>query len=176
MAVDGELQAIEGEVEAAPVRARALPRYGHRRLRGHFDLKLDKTGRIAIPGAFRHAFLPGPDQCVIAPMGGQVLGMWTADAFDIYLEEAIEDDAWATVDVRDLRWMEMMARDVSIDSQHRIVIPPELRDDSDLGDRIVLGGAGDRVEIWNAEAFAAEKREYDPRVRDTHHKRRMMRR
>lgn len=63
------------------------------------------------------------------------------------------------------------ADDMSFDSQNRVVIPRELRKAANLteGDRLLIVGCGDRVELWdrdrwiefraNPEGFRREQRE-----------------
>jgi MraZ protein len=61
----------------------------------------------------------------------------------------------------------MDAREVTVDTQGRITIPPALISHAALGKEARLHGAGDRIEIWNPDRFnaslapVAEKGEYE---------------
>ncbi|MCB0977078.1 MAG: hypothetical protein KDB02_06425 [Acidimicrobiales bacterium] len=136
--------------------ARPMPPWGHRALAGRYVLKLDKTGRIAIPGAYRHAFFPGEDECVVAPLSKNSAGLFTPLAFDLVLEDLDNDEIATLAHPRASRWLAMSSHYLSVDNQYRIVLPPDIRERVDLGSQIVLGGAYDRIEVWNAENFAEE--------------------
>jgi MraZ protein len=47
------------------------------------------------------------------------------------------------------------AREVSVDAQGRVPIPPALIRRADLGKEAVLHGAGTHIELWNAKRYAA---------------------
>ena len=56
-------------------------------------------------------------------------------------------------DQQALRAFSASAHQVKLDSQGRIGIPERLREFADLSDDVVVVGALERVEIWNAERW-----------------------
>lgn len=120
---------------------------------GRHAVKLDRTGRISLPGALRFPFLPGEDECVIAPLDDDHAGIWTPLSFDVLLDRLNTDETEALAHPKGSRWLAMSSHYLSIDNQFRIVIPPDIRERVDLGERIVLAGAEDRIEVWNEAKF-----------------------
>ena len=48
----------------------------------------------------------------------------------------------------------MWAEEVSLDGQGRISLPKSLSDYAEIGDKVLIIGAMDRIELWNPEQFA----------------------
>ena len=51
------------------------------------------------------------------------------------------------------RYMYASATDVAIDEQGRVVLPTNLKTYADLNKKTVVIGAGDHVEVWDAEVW-----------------------
>lgn len=146
-------QVVEAVGQVAPT----VPAFGHAPFRGTFRLKLEASGRIALPAALRGAF--GPIGLVRAHRG-EYLNLWTPAAFDEVVR-VFAGQPGGVVDPRTRKRLHMSTTEVSIDRQSRLVVPPELRARVGLGEQIVLAGAIETIEIWSAEAFAAEEATFD---------------
>ncbi|HEX2577847.1 MAG TPA: hypothetical protein VHK88_15965 [Aquihabitans sp.] len=144
-------------VTGAPTAA-ALPAYGHAPFRGTFRLKLEATGRVALPAAFKGAF---GSAAVLRAHRQEHLNLWTPRAFDEVVKEFVASQPGGVVDPRTRKRLHMSATDVAVDKQSRFVIPPELKARVGLTDRIVLAGSIETIEIWSAEAFEAEEATFD---------------
>lgn len=135
-----------------------LPAYGHAPFRGTFRLKLEATGRIALPAAFKGAF---EGLGLVRAQRDRFLNLWTPGGFDAVVQALIESQPGGVVDPRTRKRLHMSTSEVSIDRQSRFVVPPELRAKVSLGEQIVLAGSIEAIEIWSAEAFAAEEATLD---------------
>lgn len=113
---------------------------------GTFEHSLDEKGRVVLPAVFRHhlaerGFLSQYDQC---------LGLWTPEAFEEVARRLTERVRAGEASQLALRAFSANAHEVKPDSQGRIVIPERLREFAGLDRDVVIIGALDRVEIWDA--------------------------
>ena len=125
---------------------------------GTFEHTLDERGRIAIPARYRPAFVDGgvlrrgPEGCV---------EMYTQDTFDAEVQRRLgsENGTNRTAEARAVR-REFLpdAYNVDLDRQGRVLIPPQLRDETmENGGRILVIGCGDYLELWHPDQWAAER-------------------
>ncbi|MCU1496534.1 MAG: mraZ [Acidimicrobiales bacterium] len=155
-----EAQGTHGGAQA-PVEAQSapsLPAYGHAPFRGVFRLKLEANGRVALPVALKGAF---DSIGLLRPHRDEHLNLYTPLAFDEVVKQYVASQPGGVVDPRTRKRLYMSATDVTLDKQSRLVIPPELKARVGLGERIVLAGAIEAIEIWSAEAFQAEEATFD---------------
>jgi MraZ protein len=116
---------------------------------------MDAKGRMAIPARYRDALM---HQC-----GGQLIA--TIDIQDkslfIYplpegekIESQISDLPTFNPTTRRLqRLLIGHARELALDPQGRVLVPPELRSYADLDKKVVLVGQGRRFELWNLDSW-----------------------
>ncbi len=114
---------------------------------GTFEHSLDDKGRVVLPVTFRAQF--GPDKGFLSQWDC-CLGLWTEDGFADVARRLTDKirDGQAPQDA--MRAFASNAREVSPDSQGRITIAPPLRDFARLDRDVVLIGAIDRIEVWDA--------------------------
>jgi len=126
------------------------------RFKGQAAYSVDAKGRVAIPAKMRNALTPeaqgtftltkGFEKCIYAyPQDG-----WK-----------VKEDEYSQLNVNNrkarhrVRMILMWAEEVSLDGQGRISLPRSLADYAGIGDRALIIGAMDRIEIWDPEAFEA---------------------
>lgn len=126
---------------------------------GEFTPKLDDKGRFFLPAKFRGAFADG---LVITKAQDRCLAIYPTD---VYLD-LISKVADAPATVKQVRAYQRMlsagASDDVPDKQGRVSIPQVLRSYAELGDDIVVIGAVNRLEVWDAarwREYAAEQDE-----------------
>jgi MraZ protein len=120
---------------------------------GRHERQLDPKGRLAMPSAFRPRFEPS---CFLAFGNDGCIDVFTRDEFDQVAQEATEKmkrgelsrDAW--------RVLAHNTFETTVDSQGRINIERDLREFAglELGNKVVVAGSYDRVEIWNGDDYA----------------------
>ncbi|MBX3313632.1 MAG: hypothetical protein KF906_04860 [Actinobacteria bacterium] len=146
-----------GSATATGASAPALPVFGHEGFTGITRLKLPANGRIALPAHLKGAFA---DSAKILPIGRRFLNLYTPAGFIAMANDAGSSaTAKAVVDPRVRKRLHILAATVSVDSQSRLVLPPEMRDLVGIapGEDIVLAGAIEAVEIWPARRFDEEE-------------------
>lgn len=123
-------------------------------LMGTFNPTMDAKGRISFPAKLREGLgdrfylTKGLDGCLFVYPAEE----WTR------LEEQISQLPMSKA--RGLqRFFFSGATDVEPDKQGRFVIPPNLRDYANLEKDIVVIGAANRAEIWDADTWNASELE-----------------
>ncbi|MBK5233069.1 MAG: division/cell wall cluster transcriptional repressor MraZ [Thermoleophilia bacterium] len=122
--------------------------------RGQHEHSLDSKDRLTVPSKFREGLAEGvvlskgPDAC---------LWMMTDQAFQEIEDDYIKTHSPFGATARDLRRVfNSSAEEGELDSAGRVRIPKNLIKDAGLEGECAVIGAGDYVEIWNAEAWKKE--------------------
>jgi MraZ protein len=119
---------------------------------GTFTPKLDDKGRFFLPAKFREELADG---LVITRQPDRCLAIWPTQVF---LSEVAEAATGPSTKQRTRAYQRMVssgASDESADSQGRVMVPPTLREYAGLKKEIVVIGAFNRLEVWDAKAWAA---------------------
>ena len=120
---------------------------------GQYSHNIDAKGRLFIPASFRKALgqtfhvTVGQDHC---------LAVYSDDRWNEYMDK-LKDMSYS--EVKELRALFAYAADCEPDSQGRILIPAKLREYAGLTRDVVVIGSFDRVDIWDAERWAAVENE-----------------
>lgn len=113
--------------------------------------KLDEKGRLFLPAKFRDELSEG----LVVTMGQErCLYVWPAAEFRTYTEQL---RSAPVTNKRSRDYMRMLFAGASAeqaDKQGRVTVPQNLRDYAGLGRDCVVVGAFNRVEIWDAQAWA----------------------
>lgn len=131
----------------APTPART-PSFGHAAFSGNVPARLEPTGRLAIPAAYRSAF---SGQARVRAYRSEYLMIWTDRAFDLVADTMATKGGLIDPQVR--KNLYRATQPVAVDRQGRMVIPPELRERVGLTDQVVVVGAIEALEVYSAEAF-----------------------
>lgn len=123
--------------------------------RGQHEHSLDSKDRLTVPSKFRDGLAEGlvlskgPDAC---------LWMMTDTAFQAMEDEYIKPHSPFGIDARRLRRVfNATADEGHLDSAGRVRIPKHLLEEAGLDGACMVVGAGDYIEIWNAEAWKSEE-------------------
>ncbi len=117
---------------------------------GTYSPRLDDKGRLTLPAKFRDELEAG---LVVTRTQDRALAVYPRHVFEAKMAGLLS--APSTVkQVRDYQRMVMAsASDEVPDKQGRVTIPPKLREYASLEREVVVIGAGDRAEIWDAETW-----------------------
>jgi MraZ protein len=120
---------------------------------GRHERQLDPKGRIALPAPFRPKFEP---TCFLAFGKDGCIDVFTRDDFEIQAKEATEKMNTGVISRDEWRALAHFTFEVAVDAQGRITLDRDLRDYAALNPdaKVVVAGSYDRVEIWNADAYA----------------------
>jgi transcriptional regulator MraZ len=120
---------------------------------GEFTHNVDDKGRMTIPSRLRAGFANG---AVITRGFEPCLVVYPIETFRL-LEAKAQNLSTTDPSNRALnRLLFGGAADVALDSVGRVLIPPYLRTYAQLGDEIVIVGAGQYLEVWDAAKWAEQ--------------------
>lgn len=141
--------------EAADLAATMADRLRHDRFVDTHEVNIDANGRISLPAVYRPAFDDGSLR--MTAVRDRNLELWTPHTFELVLEHRRRLGIPRLSGPRGLKLFQSRTTRVAVDKQFRLVVPPALREriglDAD-GDRIVLAGMGESIEIWTATDWA----------------------
>jgi MraZ protein len=117
---------------------------------GTYAPKLDDKGRVILPAKFWDELSSG---LVITRGQERCLYVFTEREFES-VHDKIRQAPVTSKQARDfLRVFLSGASQERPDNQHRITIPPALREYASLGRELTIIGAGSRAEIWDTETW-----------------------
>lgn len=130
---------------------------GYENLSGHHDRTLDDKFRVVLPaGAWRDLFAEGGK----LTFWTDCLALWTPRSYLVVTAELVDRERRGELPYGTHSDFREDTVDVTPDSQGRFVVPADLRAEVGIGGHgaeVVLVGAGDRVEIWDRAARAADR-------------------
>jgi len=119
---------------------------------GEFENKLDENGRLTIPRRFRSLFREEAFLC--RSIAGQSLTLWPLDTWhELTRKLSGPIESFADLSCLTLQRFFASGVTVSLDQKGRIGIPNYLRRAAKLGAEIYLIAIGDRLEIWDRNAW-----------------------
>ena len=124
------------------------------RVRCQQSATVDVKGRLALPAPIRRAVEASGSGLVLTYGDGPVWA-WAPEAYEKVEEEMMARDTFARP-VLDFAYALMSsAQDVDMDKAGRIRIPPILREQAQLGSRVIVQVVLGRIEIWDKDAWDA---------------------
>ncbi len=119
---------------------------------GTYEPKLDDKGRVILPAKFREQLAEG---LVVTRGQDRCLYVFTQEEFQEMFQE-LRKAPTTSKHARDyIRVLLSGASDETPDKQGRITLPVPLRSYAGLERDLAVIGAGNRVEIWDAQAWQA---------------------
>ena len=123
------------------------------RFRGQFSHTMDKKGRVSIPVRFRDTLRTRYDEQLILSVGDGCLVAYPLPEWES-LEDKLQQFPKFNGVVKDYKRVFMStAQECPLDSQGRILVPPELRGRAKLNGKVLFVGMIDYFEIWDHEAY-----------------------
>ena len=122
--------------------------------RGRYFHTIDPKGRVSIPAKFREALGDGSAGRLVVVPNEHSLEVHPLEEWQ-RVEARVREQSMFHPDVRKIsRLYISKARDVDLDAQGRILIPPEVRMEAGLVKDVTLVGGGlTHFEIWDRRRF-----------------------
>lgn len=127
--------------------------------RGLTTVNLDIKGRLAVPARFRERLAAFDTADLVITLNPWDRALWL---YPLAEWELIEEKLSGLSDFdrqarRTKQIMRGHAADVACDAQGRILLPVELREIAGLQKQAALLGQGNKLEIWDATRWQAER-------------------
>jgi MraZ protein len=127
--------------------------------RGLYEHSLDSKDRLTVPARFRSALADG---VVLSKGLDPCVDLYTPEAFDRVSDTYLAPHSPFSSDARKMRRrFHGGSFDEKLDSAGRVRLPRHLIEHAGLDGPCVIVGAGDNLEIWNAETWAGAQKELD---------------
>lgn len=118
---------------------------------GEYQHVVDAKGRVSLPAKFRKE-LTG--DIVVAKGLEKCLYVFPADAYNVFLSGLMESNDFQSKTRNLRRFFAAGAAPGDLDGAGRVSIPQVQREYAGLDKNVAVIGNGDRIEIWDAEAWA----------------------
>jgi|TARA_R110000782_G_scaffold121485_1_gene212546 MraZ protein len=121
--------------------------------RGSNEINVDTKGRMAMPARYRASLEASCGGCLIATIDIQdkCLLIYPLQEWEKIEEEIAELPSFNPLTRKLQRILIGHARELELDSNGRVLIPPELRQYAQLDKKVVLVGQRHRFELWSEE-------------------------
>jgi MraZ protein len=127
--------------------------------RGLYEHSLDSKDRLTVPARLRSALADG---VVLSKGLDPCVDLYTPEAFERVSDTYLAPHSPFSADARKMRRrFHGGSFDEKLDSAGRVRLPKPLIEHADLDGPCVIVGAGDNLEIWNAETWARHQSELD---------------
>lgn len=121
---------------------------------GEFEYRIDEKGRVPVPPKFRREL---GDNVVLAPGIEKCITIYSPAEWR-KLADSLTAGPIKPSKMRKLsRALFATAFNVRIDGQGRVTLPAPLREYAGIADEVIVAGANNYLEMWNKEAWEAEK-------------------
>jgi MraZ protein len=121
---------------------------------GHSNTTIDEKGRLIIPAKFRK-HIPAESNSVMNLTLGRDNCIWLFPSTEWMkvMETVKGTNPYTQDEVAMRRQMLFYTDEITIDSQHRILIPQELTKIVGIKKDVLLIGQIERVELWNPQSY-----------------------
>lgn len=123
---------------------------------GEYQHTLDAKGRVALPRKFRDET---GSKLVVAKGLENCLYVYPAEGYREFLDNLMSASDFDRKSLALRRHFTAGAIEVDIDSAGRVGLTSVLRTHAALSKDVIVAGVGDRIEIWDAEAWATYESE-----------------
>lgn len=120
---------------------------------GQYSSKLTEGSRVAIPKKVREEL---GSEMVVAKWYEGCLVLVSSKSWQKLIKRLTGSTTFVISPVRDIdRFILASAFEVSLDGQGRFVLPESLKEYAGISEELIFVGLGDRVEIWEKNAWIA---------------------
>jgi MraZ protein len=130
---------------------------------GDHQHTLDAKGRVSLPAKFR-ADMTG--RLVVAKGLDECLYVYPTEEYQRFVADLLTGSDFDPRKRQLRRFFTSGAVETELDSAGRVSLPANLRDYAGLTKDVAVTGNGNRIEIWDAEAWAAYNGETAERIED----------
>lgn len=121
---------------------------------GHSVSSLDEKGRIIIPSKFRRHITSEANNIMFVTLGrDKCLWLFPSYEWNKLLNTLGKINPFTRSEIMMRRQLLKPVEELSIDSQHRILIPQTLLQQVEIKKEVLLIGQLDKIELWNESVY-----------------------
>jgi len=121
---------------------------------GHSISNLDEKGRIIIPSKFRKHITSEANNTMYVTLGrDKCLWLFPSNEWTKLLKTLGKINPFTKSEIKMRRQLLKPVEELSIDSQHRILIPQTLLNEVEIKKEVLLIGQIEKVELWNEDVY-----------------------
>jgi MraZ protein len=130
--------------------------------KGSYKYSVDAKGRVNLPAKLRkYVSAEARDTFVIMRGFEQCLYIYPQDEWVVQEQKLRATNTYVPQGRLLLRVMLEYAEEVQLDTQARIMIPPDYREYANIQDEVQIVGTLDKIEIWNPNVYEEYKKKID---------------
>ena len=119
--------------------------------RGTSAYSLDAKNRLTVPARYRAAFGHG---VVMAKGTEPCVALWVPEDYDAYADSVLAGFPPFSEEADELRrFFNASSHEAELDGAGRVQLPPFLLQHAKLTKEVVVTGSGNRLEVWDREAW-----------------------
>jgi MraZ protein len=129
-------------------------------LRGCHQAKIDEKGRLKLPVSFRayidQTWKTASVYLTCDDAAGQYVRVYPMPIWEGIEERLLKMPSTDPARRRFQRWTSLYGQSAEIDTQGRLLIPPQLRDPAAMNGDVVVLGQTHFLEVWNRDRFMGQ--------------------
>jgi MraZ protein len=122
--------------------------------RGQYKYSVDSKGRLSIPARLRRQLSPEANDTFIMTQGTtNCIDVYPMDQWQHFEQKLIDLNPFNPQEAKFIRMILQHATEDKLDSQSRILIPPNLLAYAKIEKEVLVLGALKKIELWNPEIY-----------------------
>ena len=133
-------------------------------LLGEYEHTIDEKNRLTLPAKLRESFADG---AVVTRGIDGCLNVYPREDWQRLVESRLAPlNPFSSEARRMERYFYSGATEAELDRQGRVMVPASLAAYAELERDVVVAGVGDRLEVWNRDAWRKQLREFEGSAED----------
>ncbi len=122
--------------------------------RGQYTYSVDSKGRLSIPAKLRRQLSPEANDTFVMTQGtANCIDVYPMDQWQHFEQKLIDLNPFNPQEAKFIRMILQYATEDNLDSQSRILIPPNLLAYAKIEKEVLVLGALKKIELWNPGTY-----------------------
>ena len=122
--------------------------------RGQYIYSVDSKGRLSIPAKLRRQLSPEANDTFVMTQGtANCIDLYPMDQWQHFEQKLIDLNPFNPQEAKFIRMILQFATEDKLDSQSRILIPPNLLEYAKIEKEVLVLGALKKIELWNPKTY-----------------------
>ncbi len=122
--------------------------------RGQYTYSVDSKGRLSIPAKLRRQLSPEANDTFVMTQGtANCIDVYPMDQWQQFEQKLIDLNPFNPQEAKFIRMILQHATEDNLDSQSRILIPPNLLQYAKIEKEVLVLGALKKIELWDPKTY-----------------------